>query len=242
MCGSNLRQIGIGIQVHVTDVKGQMPLFSERHWGEPRRGDLDDSNGYGWTMFGIVRKLIGIETTKFRCPADDRDYELTEENLRVPAGSPVGNADFFLSYTMLFQYYSHVLNSPTRPPWSLPESAMFGAVSGVKGDLGPLDASEIPNPSEMNLVWDGNWFWFDAWNLNSCGDVGGAFCYKDTIDADPQIAYEPEGWLGGMFRHVSGRGDAGALRQGPNSVYADGHVALQIDLWDTPDETLAIPR
>ena len=32
-CGSNLRQIGIGIQVHVADVKGKMSLFSERHWG-----------------------------------------------------------------------------------------------------------------------------------------------------------------------------------------------------------------
>ncbi len=240
-CGSNLRQIGIGIQVHATDMKGKMPLFSERHWGEPRRADLD-ANGYGLTMFGIIRKLTGIETTKFRCPTDDRDYELTEENLRVPTGSPVGKTDFFLSYTVLFQYYSHVLNASMRPPWSLPESAMFGAVSGMKGDLGPLYLAQIPNPSEMNLVWDGNWFWFDAWNINSCPAVGGAGCYKEMIDADPRLAYSPEGWLGGMFRHVSARGGVGALRKGPVSAYADGHVELRINMWDTPDETLAITR
>ena len=81
VCISNLRQMGVSIQVYTVDHDDIMPLIAERYWGAPVQRGLV-GRGHGWTMFGLLLSKTDIPIDAFRCPADRRTYELRERNQR----------------------------------------------------------------------------------------------------------------------------------------------------------------
>ena len=76
-CSSNLKQMGVSMQVYTVDHQDDMPLIYERYFGTPIVRGLA-GRGHGWTMFGMLLAHTDIPMDAFRCPADRRDYELTE--------------------------------------------------------------------------------------------------------------------------------------------------------------------
>ena len=78
-CTSNLRQIGVSIQVYAMDHEDDMPLIFERYFVAPLQPGLV-GGGRGWTMHGILLKYTDIPMRVFRCPADRRSYELTKKS------------------------------------------------------------------------------------------------------------------------------------------------------------------
>jgi prepilin-type N-terminal cleavage/methylation domain-containing protein len=98
-CTSNLRQMGIAIQLYQTDQADVLPLIWERKWTESAiRGGFQEGRGY--TMFGLLHDVVRVPMTAFRCPADRRNYKLNERHLSMPFSSEVaGEVD-----TIQFDY------------------------------------------------------------------------------------------------------------------------------------------
>ena len=78
-CSSNLKQMGIAMQLYTLDYEGNMPLAFERYWGAPPERGLVGA-GHGWTMHGMLLTYAKVPMHVFRCPADRRQYELEEKN------------------------------------------------------------------------------------------------------------------------------------------------------------------
>jgi prepilin-type N-terminal cleavage/methylation domain-containing protein len=78
-CSSNLRQMGISIQIYAMDRDDRLPNLWERPIGAPPLPGAA-GRGRGYTMFGLILTQTRIPMTAFRCPADRLQFELTEEN------------------------------------------------------------------------------------------------------------------------------------------------------------------
>lgn len=198
-CKSNLRQIGIGVQLYCVSHRGKLPLVWERRWSESPRPDLADG-GRGYHVFGLLMKFAGISMPTFRCPSDTRNYTLTESNFCVPLNSEVGDwaTDRPFDYTVLLLGYGR---ADRRIPWSV--SLTDPAIP----NKGSLDFARIRRPGELMLVWDGDIPVFTY--------AGGASFLSglNYLTAPPSW-----NWRNTFFRHSS------SVDRGPNTLFADGHV------------------
>lgn len=217
-CSSNLRQMGISVQIYALDRNDQMPSLWERPINaNPLPGAV--GRGRGYTMFGLLLSQTRIPMTAFRCPADRRQYELTEENFWQLLPTQVNDWEKLVP----FDYSANAVGygmTQRRVPWSLP-------------DHGPLPASNIRRPSTTYLVWDGH---IPTWNI-----AGGYQSLKTSLEG---FQTNPQSWayhLQTTFRH-SGTKDRKNIRRGPNSVLADGHVEAKIDFLALDEDNFNLPR
>lgn len=228
-CASNERQIGVGIGVIVAG-SGYMPVIWERWFAYDAVPGLD-GDGRGWTVWGILRKDGGVRAELFRCPSDDRKFRWLEKDglgflqHLEPQGETLSQRGQF-SYAALVCGYGR---TDLRVPWSAPDDPVTGLVHS-----GSLDPGEIPDPSKMNLVWDGKGTCFTV----ASGMKSWAPHFRAWREDGPPW-WKPVHMRDTVFRH------ADSLRsfKGPNALFADGHVESKIDvdevIWD--DTNFAIP-
>ncbi len=214
-CTSNLRQMGISVQVYATDHNDAMPLIGERYWGAPPIRGLVGS-GHGWSIHGILLTRTGIPIDAFRCPADRREYELTEENFFM-IGPGVVYEEVQFDYPA--NAVGHGLRN-RRLPWSLPPTS--------PNPGGELKHSMIPNPSDLFLIWDGHMgMWTQA---NGWAQLRTGF---DIVVPKGGVHFET------TFRHaelikLEDGTPARDGKKGPNVVLADGHVERRINMHNGP--------
>ena len=218
-CSSNLKQMGIAIQIYSVDFNDNMPLGYQRYWGAPVERGLVGA-GHGWTMHGILLAHTDIPMDAFRCPADRRDYELTEKNFyNIGPGIP--------RQSIPFDYAAQMVGNGMRDrrlPWSLPETSPNPGRD--------FKHSSIPNPSHLFLVWDGHipiWNISEGWNQlrvtqrgPGANTVAEGTRHYDTTYRHSPIAKTEDGK---RFRDGT---------KGPNAVLADGHVERRINLQGGP--------
>ena len=208
-CSSNLRQMGIAIQVYAADNNDDMPLIYERYYWAPTVRGLAGA-GHGWIMFGILLNQTDIPMNAFRCPADRRDYELTERNF-LNIGPSISWQEQLFDYSA--NSVGHGLSN-RRLPWSLPKTTSPNPGFDLKH-------ASIPNPTELFLIWDGH---IPFWNIG-----GGWNQLKGTGQFIPKGSYHYDT----TYRHAdSVTLDDGTLakveKRGPNALLADGHVERRI--------------
>jgi len=227
-CTSNLKQMGIAMQVYSVDFNDNMPLGYERYWGAPVERGLVGA-GHGWTMHGVLLSYTDIPMESFRCPADRRDYELTEKNF-YNIGPGISWPEILFDYAA--QMVGHGMRD-RRLPWSLPVTSPNPGRDFKHGS--------IPNPSELFLVWDGHipiWTIGGGWNQmrNTDRGPGANTIGEGTPHYDTTFRHSPQGKTQDGKRFKDGT-------KGPNVVLADGHVERRINLQGGPwsDDNFNIP-
>jgi prepilin-type N-terminal cleavage/methylation domain-containing protein/prepilin-type processing-associated H-X9-DG protein len=209
-CSSNLKQMGIAIMVYATDNQDDMPLIYERYYWAPLERGLAGA-GHGWIMFGILLQETQIPMDSFRCPADRREYELTERNF-YNIGSGIDWTE------QLFDYSANSVGhgmSNRRLPWSLPRTTSPNPGLDFKH-------ASIPNPTDLFLIWDGHipfWNIGGGWNqLKGTRETVAQGYHYDTTYRHADITRLPDGSL------------AKVEKKGPNALLADGHVERRISM------------
>ncbi|MCC6240556.1 MAG: prepilin-type N-terminal cleavage/methylation domain-containing protein [Phycisphaerales bacterium] len=205
-CLSNLRQIGMSVQVYVSQNNGKMPPLFQR-WGSYPLEPTLDGGGRGYSIFGILVKTTGITMSVFRCPSDTREYPFNEESFYIPTPDEYGDWGTSLYLSDYMVPVMGFANPERRLPWSVPQDATFVSNRGL------LDAARVKNPADKMLVWDGYMAYFTI-----------SYGAYQLLGFNPQpgsASYDNYYWT--MFRHNGGRA------KGPNCLFADGHVAT-IDL------------
>src|SRR5690606_7165895 len=119
-CLSNLRQMGVGINVWATDYQGALPPISER-WFSDALISGGAGGGRGYTWMGLLAARADVSVDALVCPSDSRTVEPDDElRLTMPANEAEFGAwrdDHPNSYTA--QYIGY--NMPgRRMPWSGP--------------------------------------------------------------------------------------------------------------------------
>jgi prepilin-type N-terminal cleavage/methylation domain-containing protein/prepilin-type processing-associated H-X9-DG protein len=231
-CLSNLRQIGIAIEVYASQNKQVMPLILERDFRISQAIGLQHNltgDGRGRTWAGLVRDVTKIETHVFRCPSDTRFEQPSTMSFFVPFESETGlinDPRFMFSYTAPFVAY---IKNPTvgrRVPWSIPHTELTNRPTPLVVYMhnGVLPKGKAKRSAEMHLVWDG----YVPYLSN-----GGAWSGLRTT-----IVNQMNNPSGGairinVFRHTR---NAKQLDRGPNALFADGHAEQRINILDLTDD------
>jgi prepilin-type N-terminal cleavage/methylation domain-containing protein/prepilin-type processing-associated H-X9-DG protein len=222
-CTSNLRQVGVAIQIYVSDYADAMPIIWERKYLEPPVPGLD-GNGRGNTLFGQLMKFTQVQMTVFRCPADRRNYRLSITNFWEPLSEEIANELSLIP----FDYCANAVGwgmANRRLPWSIPKTVAYTSVPGA---IGPFRQSAIPFPTTMYSVFDGH-----EPTFTSNGGYQGVLPILDGLKSNP-----PDHWI---FRTVFRHAVRGNYRKGPNVVFADGHVKAKTDLFALSDDNFNVP-
>lgn len=218
-CSSNLKQMGIAMNLYSLDYHDNMPLAFQRYWGAPPERGLVGA-GHGWTMHGMLLHYTDVPMQVFRCPADRRNYELTEKNF-YNIGPAISWPEILFDYSA--NMVGHAMRN-RRLPWSLPHTSPNPGTN--------IRYSSIPNPSEMFMIWDGHipiHTIGGGWEQMRKARRGPGF---DTI-SQSSPHYDT------TYRHSdSGIGDDGKVvrfrKKGPNLLLADGHVRQRVNLSGGP--------
>jgi prepilin-type N-terminal cleavage/methylation domain-containing protein/prepilin-type processing-associated H-X9-DG protein len=226
-CLSNLRQIGIGLELYAHQQKGQMPLVLERYISQGTRPGLI-GGGRGRTWAGLLRDVAKVSVQAFRCPSERRDFNLEgEDNLLVHLNGT--DADFLTNPRFIFSYgvqYLGVNANPgeRRSPWS---TIRGWPGSGVQG---PVLKVKIKHPSEFHLVWDAYIPYLISggnWEQSKAGFMTQALA--------PSGAHHSN-----IFRHNRNT-TAGNVKRGPNALFADGHAEQRVNIFELTDYHLTLP-
>lgn len=234
-CLSNLRQLGVAIDLYAAVSKQIMPVGFERSFlvaPDPANGLTANGQGRSWA--GLLRDVARVETYVFHCPADNRNDNPT------PGGFLVGNQssatlaytdpNYYFSYTIPYAGYNNVTR---RIPWSVPDPAL---VAGNQKLLsGPMPRAKLRHSSTMCLLWDG----YATYLSNGTG-----YC--------PPVAAGTTGLLPTLVsqfnsatqtrQHVFRHNKKDPVTRGPNCLFADGHCEARIDITVLTDDNFSYPR
>ena len=223
VCVSNLRHIGIGLSVYGADHHDLMPQAMQRGWDHPLIPGLV-GGGRGWMWCGILYEegLISVgEWAELKCPSDNqgfkRPYEIVDETSLYCPPQTVSGADFEPFYYAAVLMGHGLTNR--QLPWSLPTSSS-PTWPGHWTRIG-----DMPNPSELNLLWEGK---IATWSQGG----GWSFAWPN-IQAAPPDADNP------MFRH-----QFGGLRwdRASNGLFADGHAVQALDFTGFTEDNFSFPK
>lgn len=247
-CLSNLRQIGMGIQLYTSVCHQQMPLMMERYTTVGTRAYLI-GGGRGRTWAGLVRDVGKVNVNAFRCPSDVRDYTLdsSENHLLVNTGTDASadpnwnmtNSLFAFSYGAFFLaindapgYQNPALNPDNlRCPWSWGTNADLSPL-GNKGMFKPVVVTQLHNPAELVLVIDSYIPYFTV-----SGDWDHQLLPTAQTVWPVDVHYRTT-----IFRHNPKVAEQkSAAIKGPNALYADGHAEPTINLFDLRNKNVMIP-
>lgn len=210
-CASNMRQMGIALGIYTSSYRDAMPPLLERHWGAAVVPGLT-GNGRGRVWAGVIKDETKLSMEMFKCPADKRKFKIDASFFLVP--TPSGNFPEF-SYGGVYIGYGL---SNRRVPWSLPNPSL-----GV--NYGIFKQFSIPRPAGISLVWD------SEFSLMSNG--------SGVIPLQNAFLVYLDYWNKTVFRHRRNITERN-LKQGPNALFADGHVETTIDVSKLTDDNISV--
>jgi prepilin-type N-terminal cleavage/methylation domain-containing protein len=219
-CSSNLKQMGVAIQIYTTDYGDAMPNIYDRYWNQNPIPGLFDG-GRGFTVFGQVQRLENIPISVFRCPADKRNYTLSITNFCQCLANEI-NSDGTPTYLYQFDYTADCVGwdmANRRMPWSIPPTVTVGPVGDFK-------QNQIPKPAALNLVWDG----YEATFTFEDG-YSEFYSWLQFMTNTPGDSY----W-GTVFRHSPEKN----IIKGPDMLYGDGHVETKVNLTILNDDNFNV--
>lgn len=218
VCGSNMRQMGTALGVYTSSYKDAMPPLYERHWGDALVAGLA-GNGQGRVWAGVMKDETKLGMEIFKCPADKRKLKLDASLFLVPR--PGVNIFSEFSYGGVCIGYG----LPNwRVPWSMPQGG--GINNGV------FKQFSIPQPARMSLVWDSG----IALVSYGGGTMSGLRNLMNINMVFPDIR---RSYNETLFRHRKNYNDI-TIKDGPNSLFADGHVETAIDFSKLADDSVSI--
>lgn len=224
VCMSNLRQQGIGISIYSFNHNDTLPLIAERMWGDPRITPKNGDLGRGWTWAGLLYQEAGVDVAAFVCPTEERPeiQDADESHLWMYLNS--GEINTVLN-TRGTSYAGLAINYGSRRiPWSGREGLGTGAPN-----QSPLKQSSISQPSETHQVWDGYISFLSYGStLNNLKSVFNTSLETKTGGWD----YHKH-----VFRHA--KDPRPNVPEGPNALFADGHVEQTINIFDLRDSDVA---
>jgi len=213
-CLSQLRQFGIAMASDAANT-GHTTLALERFWNTPPQGELDNG-GRGWYWGGILHKREMMPLQSFRCPSDARDYaEVLETAVRVPL-RPGENFQTNSDYGAVMLGYA---KPNKRLAWSTPATfSQHGYFGGLS------DASMVPRPSEMHMVWDAHSI---------------VFSFASSLaDAQAHVLVNRTQWAPTLLRHNTN--PVQNPQFGPNALLLDGHAEQTIDIHELTDDNVLV--
>jgi prepilin-type N-terminal cleavage/methylation domain-containing protein/prepilin-type processing-associated H-X9-DG protein len=237
-CLSNLRQIGLGIEMYVDSQRGEMPLILERYINQGQRTGLaGDRWGRSWA--GILRDVVKVPVQAFRCPSDTRDYALTNDpDKHLLVHSSTLDPNFINDPRFQFSYGAIQLGlvvGPSNPearqsPWT--KHREWQAVSpsaAAAGTLGPVKKVKIKKQSEFHLVWDS----YVPYLLNSNSWTVAKPSFLASAISNVTVHKN-------IYRH-SLNINRNTVTRGPNALFADGHCEARVNIYDTREDQLTLP-
>jgi prepilin-type N-terminal cleavage/methylation domain-containing protein/prepilin-type processing-associated H-X9-DG protein len=252
-CLSNLRQIGLGLQMYVDSQRDQMPLIMERYISEGQRKPPTWSpglagDGWGRSWAGILRDVGKVPVQAFRCPSDTRAYTLTNDpDKHLLVHSSIDAATFHLLDKYQMSYGAIQLGltvtalnpNAWQSPWS--KHQRWTAVSPTAAAAGTLNAvkkTKIKRQAEFHLVWDS----YVPYLLNSNAWTTGTPSTSPSLgkngfinSALSNVTVHRE-----LYRHnVTNTKDY--IKRGPNALFADGHCEQRINIYDVQEWQVMIP-
>ncbi|MGB7158670.1 MAG: prepilin-type N-terminal cleavage/methylation domain-containing protein [Tepidisphaeraceae bacterium] len=230
-CLSNLRQLGIAVDMYAIQNKNQMPLLMERHFSYALQPTFLEpiGAGNGRTWAAILRDVGKVPTYVFRCPADARFEAPPPDGFLVPPPGSAGSLDPKVYFSYGVPYFGYGVSTTVTPvlarrsPWSITHlSNVNGQGYHTDRIIGPMPRSRLKRASTVHLLWDTTTTFISSaqgW------DVPPASGAKQVLAA--QLASPLNGVHKlNVFRH-SKRPD---MSRGPNVLYADGHCEQRVDL------------
>ncbi|MGB7160066.1 MAG: hypothetical protein WBD40_18510 [Tepidisphaeraceae bacterium] len=229
-CLSNLRQIGLAIELYAVQNKNVMPLFAERHYNSPLLPGVlmpsppDPETGRGRSWAGLLRDVSKVPVQIFRCPSDERTKVTDDTGFLVPfmsAGS--GDPRFIFSYGALGFGWRAL--PARRQPWSITH------LQPLNGDRlkGPMPRGKLRRSSEMHLVWDAT--------TPFVGHTISKANFMMALIPPYQAGGAPSVHLQNIWRH-NRLGRAMDFSKGPNVLFADGHAEQRVDVINTTEDTV----
>ncbi|MGB7158671.1 MAG: hypothetical protein WBD40_11430 [Tepidisphaeraceae bacterium] len=239
-CLSNLRQLGLAVDMYALQNKHQMPLLLERQFNfalQPTHLEpIGTGNGRSWA--GLLRDVAKIPVYVFKCPSDARFQQPNQTGFLVPPPGASGtndNPDFFFSYGA--PYFAYGVGTAAMPlpqfqrrmPWSITHLSTADRIKG------PMPRARLKRPSEMHLLWDASVTFISSsqgWDpqppLIITGSAKGVLLGQLTA---------PGGGVHrqNVFRHSRTR-DA---TRGPNVLFADGHCEARIDIMTLTEDNFS---
>jgi prepilin-type N-terminal cleavage/methylation domain-containing protein/prepilin-type processing-associated H-X9-DG protein len=218
-CLSNLRQIGLGIELYCNSNRQIMPLLMERNWNAPLNPAFENG-GRGRTWAGLIRDVGKVPMETFRCAADSREYKLGPDAFMVPGpgeatGTFYNQTRFTFSYTVAYTNFTAPNPPRHRRPWSI---APAPGANPNQYDLvvGPVPRAKLRKASELLLVFDGLFPYF----------ASGGSSFEYYFKANFNTLNGGNVWQMQMYRHM--KNPRNGRDGGANVLYADGHAVSAV--------------